>query len=137
MNALEKLLIEEISLAEQERAEFEAKIKGLNQKILDYRTVLNHSRDSDFSLSKKSRNVRFQSSPRQLVAHILKKRPEKWFHTNEITLQALKLDNQPIDNGVPRLHLQTMHSTLNHLVKHSLVEKKVEGKTCYWRLKAM
>lgn len=36
MNALEKLLIEEISLAEQERAEFEAKIKGLNQKILDY-----------------------------------------------------------------------------------------------------
>ncbi|MFX0790882.1 hypothetical protein ABEL50_20805 [Escherichia coli] len=72
MNALEKLLIEEISLAEQERAEFEEKIKGLNQKILDYRTALNHARDSDFSLSKKSRNVRFQSSPRQLVAHILK-----------------------------------------------------------------
>ncbi|EEX50995.1 hypothetical protein [Pasteurella dagmatis] len=54
MNALEKLLIEEISLAEQERAEFEAKIKGLNQKILNYRAALNHARDSDFSLSKKS-----------------------------------------------------------------------------------
>ena len=67
MNALEKLLIEEISLAEQERAEFEAKIKGLNQKILDYRTALNHARDSDFSLSKKSRNVRFQSSQRQSI----------------------------------------------------------------------
>ncbi|WP_009875594.1 ribonuclease E/G [Actinobacillus pleuropneumoniae] len=50
MNALEKLLMEEISLAEQERNECEAKIKGLNQKILDYRTALNHARDSDFSL---------------------------------------------------------------------------------------
>lgn len=73
MNALEKLLMEEISLAEQERNECEAKIKGVNQKILDYRTALNHARDSDFSLSKKARNSRFQSSPRQLVAHILKK----------------------------------------------------------------
>ncbi|WP_301099446.1 transcriptional regulator [Otariodibacter sp.] len=136
MNTLEKLLIEEISLAERERDQCEAKIKGLNQKILDYRTALNHARDSDFSLNKKARNIRFQSSPRQLVAHILKKQPEKWFHTNEITLQALKLDNQSTDNGVQRLHLQTIHSTLNHLVKHSLVEKKLEGKICYWRLQA-
>jgi hypothetical protein len=66
-------MIEELSLAEQERAEFEEKIKGLNQKILDYQTALNHARDSDFSLSKKSSNVRFQSSPHQLVAYILKK----------------------------------------------------------------
>ena len=70
--------------------------------------------------SKKSRNIHFQSSPRQLVAHILKKQSEKCFHTNEMTLQALKLDNQPIDKGIPRTH-----STLNHLVKHSLVEKKL------------
>lgn len=80
MSALEKLLIEE-------------KIKGLNQKTLDYQTALNHARDSDFSLSKKSSNVCFQSSPRQLVAHILKKQHEKCFHTNEITLQAFKIDN--------------------------------------------
>lgn len=69
----------------------EEKIKGL--KILDYQTALNHGRDSGFSLSKKSSNVRFQSSPRQLVAHILKKQHKKCFHTNEITLQAFKIDN--------------------------------------------
>lgn len=80
MSALEKLWIEE-------------KIKGLNQKTLDYQTALNHARDSDFSLSKKSSNVCFQPSARKLVTHILKKRHEKCFHTNEITLQAFKIDN--------------------------------------------
>lgn len=40
----------------------------------------------------------------------------------------MELDNQPIDDSLPRLHLQIIHSTLNHLVKQSLVEKKLEGK---------
>ncbi|GJJ81133.1 hypothetical protein PcPA57_18530 [Pasteurella canis] len=134
MNPLAKLLTEAIKQAEQERVTYEEKIKGLNQTILAYQTALNHAKEAIFSSNKKSRNVRFQSSPRQLVAHILKNEPNRWFSTNEITRQTMELDNQPVDDSLPRLHLQTIHSTLNHLVKQSLVEKKLEGKTCYWRL---
>lgn len=99
MNKLEKLLIEEISLAEQERTEFEERIKG-GQKILDYRMALNYARDSDFLLSKKSLNV-----------HLI----------TEHLVYTCKQCN----------------STLNYLAKHSLVEKKLEGRTCYRCLKVM
>ena len=135
MKTLERLLTDEIRMAEHEKAELEEKIKQLNQKILAYKTAQNYARGV-VALHKRARYGRFQQSPRQLIAHILKTQPEKWLHTDEITLQVMELDSQSVENGVLTSHRQSIHSILNNLAKHALIDKKLKGYRCYWRVKS-
>lgn len=41
---------------------------------------------------RKARNIRFHSSPQQLIATILKREPQKWLNRKDITRQAMELD---------------------------------------------
>ena len=139
---LSKALIAAIAECEQEGEELEKKIalleqqlKDIYQKLADYRTALNHTKNTPFSTGKKARNARFITSPQKLVANILKSQPDKWLTTNEITHQAMKLDGQKIGHTLPNPQTQTVYTVLQYLMKKGLVEKGwIEGK-CHWRLK--
>ncbi|MFC0323233.1 transcriptional regulator [Gallibacterium melopsittaci] len=139
---LEKALTEAIAECEKDGEAIEKQIttlqrqlKDIYQKMADYRTALNHSKNTHFSTSKKARNARFLSSPQQLIASILKKHSDKWLSTNEITRQAMVLDGQKVGHTLPTAQIQTIYTVLQYLMKKALVEKCWKDKKCYWRLK--
>ena len=70
----------------------------------------------------KFRNLRFQTSPQQLIAQVLKQEPSKWLSVKEITYLAMKLDGQEIEEVIPYKQSQTIACTLNYLKYKSLVE---------------
>lgn len=132
-----------IAECEQEGEELEKKIallehqlKEVYQKLADYRTALNHTKNTPFSTGKKAKNARFITSPQKLVANILKSQPDKWLNTNEITRQAMKLDGQKIGHTLPNPQPQTVYTVLRYLMEKGLVEKGWIEEKCHWRLKA-
>lgn len=139
---LAKALAAAIAECEQEGEELEKKIallehqlKDVYQKLADYRTALNHTKNTPFSTGKKAKNARFLASPQELIAHILKQRPEEWLSTNEITHQAMKLDGQKIGHTLPTPQTQTIYTILRYLMDKGLVEKRWIEEKCHWRLK--
>lgn len=142
---LETALEEEIALIEEEKKEIANQIKQLNktlkdveQKLLDYRVVLNHAKshqNQSQPANPKFRNLRFQTSPQQLIAQILKQEPSKWLNVREITRQAMKLGGQEVEDALPYKQSQTIACSLNYLDNKSLVEKRLIEGTVHWRLR--
>lgn len=144
---LAQALEEEIESIELEKKEIATQIKQLNkalkeadQKISDYRVALNHAKgrqEPSLPSNPKFRNLRFQTSPQQLIAQVLKQTPSEWLSTKDITREAMKLDGQTIGEDLPYPQLQTIACTLYYLKDKSLVEKCTTDKVIYWRLKTL
>ena len=90
-NALEEA-IEEIETEKKEIAaqikQLHKELKDLERKISDYRVALNHAKgreEPSLPSNPKFRNLRFQTSPQQLIAQVLKQEPSKWLSVKEIT----------------------------------------------------
>ena len=144
---LVQALEEEISSVELQKKEIEAQIEELNkslkeaeQKISDYRVALNHAKEHQnryLLANPKFRNRRFQSSPQQLIAQILKENVSIWLSTKDITRQAMKLDEQQVKEKIPYKQSQTIACTLNYLKYKSLVEKCLIDNSQHWRLRPL
>ncbi len=63
-----------------------------NKVISEYQVVLEHVQRGLNLHGRKARNIRFHSSPQQLIATILKREPQKWLNRKDITRQAMELD---------------------------------------------
>ena len=145
-STLENALEEAIEEIETEKKEIAAKIKqlhkelkDLDRKISDYRVALNHAKgreEPSLPSNPKFRNLRFQTSPQQLIAQVLKQTPSEWLSVKDITREAMKLDVQAVGEDLPYPQLQTITCTLYYLKDKSLVEKCTIDKVIYWRLKA-
>lgn len=145
-STLENALEEAIEEIETEKKEIAAKIKqlhkelkDLDRKISDYRVALNHAKGREeppLPSNPKFRNLRFQTSPQQLIAQVLKQTPSKWLSAEEITRETMKLDGQSVGEDLPYPQLQTITYTLYYLREKLLVENCSRNKVIYWRLKA-
>ena len=144
---LVQTLEEEIAAVELEKKEIVTQIEQLNsslkeaeQKISDYRAALNHAKarqDSYLPSNPKYRNLRFQTSPQQLIAKILKQASSKWLSTKDITRQAMELDGQVVKEKIPYKQSQTIACTLNYLENKSLIEKCLMHDMVHWRRKSL
>ena len=142
-NALEEA-IEEIETEKKEIAaqikQLHKELKDLDRKISDYRVALNHAKGREeppLPSNPKFRNLRFQTSPQQLIAQVLKQEPSKWLTVKEITYQAMKLDGQEIEEVIPYKQSQTIACTLNYLKYKLLVEKCLIDNSQHWRLRTL
>ena len=142
-NALEEA-IEEIETEKNEIAaqikQLHKELKDLDRKISDYRVALNHAKgreESPLPSNPKFRTLRFQTSPQQLIAQVLKQEPSKWLSVKEITYLAMKLDGQEIEEVIPYKQSQTIACTLNYLKYKSLVEKCLIDNSQHWRLRTL
>ncbi|WP_109059940.1 hypothetical protein [Aggregatibacter aphrophilus] len=143
---LVQALKEEIAAIELEKKEIDNQIKQLDKaykeaikKISDYRVALNHAKGPQsppLLKTPKPKNLRFQTSPQQLIAQVLKQTPSEWLSVKDITREAMKLDVQAVGEDLPYPQLQTITCTLYYLKDKSLVEKCTIDKVIYWRLKA-
>ena len=143
---LVQALKEEIAAIELEKKEIDNQIKQLDKaykeaikKISDYRVALNHAKGPQsppLLKTPKPKNLRFQTSPQQLIAQVLKQTPSEWLSVKDITHEAMKLDVQAVGEDLPYPQLQTITCTLYYLKDKSLVEKCTIDKVIYWRLKA-
>ena len=146
-STLENALEEAIEEIETEKKEIAAKIKqlhkelkDLDRKISDSRMALNHAKGREgpsLPSNPKFRNLRFQTSPQELIAQVLKQEPSKWLSVKEITYQAMKLDGQEIEEVIPYKQSQTIACTLNYLKYKSLVEKCLIDNSQHWRLRTL
>lgn len=132
---LEEDLKKAITSIEAEASDIIKQLKNAlnerNKVISEYQVVLEHVQRGLNLNGRKPRNIRFHSSPQQLIATILKREPQKWLNRKDITHQAMELDEQEVGEKSPSVQLQSIAYALSTLKRKDLVEKCTMNKEDY------